>query len=588
MRVLAVVESAPVEGRLPVSLLFKVLFVGACKNTHHKLVLDSLRFLRGNHSENWRNLFIKHYILLLSGAKAPDDQFKDFKNHVLHVNQNYWGGAVTAAKNWYRQLVDHLGNQQWLEATYAAGVLSHYVSDPYMPLHTDQTETEGKIHRACEWSVACSYSELQQIVETDLGGYPAVELTDDDDWLGQLVRDGATSAHEHYSVILDHYNLAAGVKDPPAGLDQELKDRIGLQIARAVVSVSRVFDRAFEESGTSPPDTYVTLEGILASMQLPVHYVTKKLNDLKERAVVEAIYDEVQRTGKVLATLPEDEKMVRQLHAKEVVKKPLSELDAEKPGITGKMHGQGAPMRWRLSLPVVNESGQTSIMPKLLNFRRKKYLAEEAAAEAANAAAPPPPPTAPRSDLSPKTILPPLKDMTSRVDAPAASVPPPPKHVEREKESEENVDGQVGRFHLARERAVVDAPSIGPKMARRLEQIGIHTVNDLFEMNADTVAKKLNLSHVDARTVREWQAQSSLMCRVPGLRGHDAQLLVAAGITEAEQLVELRGRDLLEKVIAVCDSSAGERILRGGKRPDIKEVMDWIRASRQARSLQEA
>ena len=337
------------------SLLFKVLFCNGCKNLHHKLVLDSLRFMRGPHSENWRNLFVKHHTLLLSGASAPDDDFKDFKNHVLHVKENNWGGAVASAKRWYQRVVETVSDQAWFEAIYAVGVLSHYVTDPLLPMHTAMSESAGKVHHALEWSTYHTYSELQQIVETDLGGYPHVQLAEGGNWLDQTLREGATAAYEHYQPALDHYNLALGVKDPPSGLDQELKDRMAKQISLAAVTFARVLDRAIAESQTTPPDVFVTLEGMLATMQSPLPWMSQKMQNFRERAIVEAIYDEVQQTGKALLTLPEDEKIVRRLHAQEVLRVSLNELDAKKPEPTGRLHGKGAGIRWRLPLPVFHE-----------------------------------------------------------------------------------------------------------------------------------------------------------------------------------------------------------------------------------------
>ncbi len=600
------------------SLLFKVLFVSACKNTHHKLVLDSLRYLQSPEADSWRNLFVKHHVMLLTGSKAPDDQFKDFKNHVLHVNDNFWGGAISAAKLWYGRAVELLKNQSWVEAVYAAGVLSHYVTDPFMPFHTGQTEAEGKVHRACEWSIACSYSELQQILEMDLGGYPAVSVAEGDDWLGELIRDGAVSANQHYQVLIDHYNLAAGVKDPPTGLDQEIKDRVAKQIGLATVSCARVFDRLFAEARVSPPEVFVTLEGILATLQVPIKYVTKKLTDMKERAVVEAIYAEVQQTGKAVATLPEDERTVRKLHAQEVLKTPLAELDKQKPAPTGTEHGKGAGARWRLSLPVAWESGNAMsslLSPRKLLARWPKKATIDAVSTTtpeetppkAQAPAPPVVPPVPKTPPVPKPQPAPIQraaatpappppvtpNYSARVDQATNTTPPPPKRPEvaapRATSAEEGDESSPVnlRFHLELDAHVVDAPSIGPKMSKRLESMGITTVQDLLEANADLVAKKMNLNHVDARKVREWQAQASLVCRVPGLRGHDAQILVGVGVNEPEELAALKGRDLLAQVEPFCESSEGERILRGGTKPDLKEVMDWIRSARQARPLQQ-
>ena len=183
-------------------------FQSCCRNTHHKLAIDSLRHLRLESSDLWRDLFLKHYESFLLGAKVPDDQFKDFKNHVLHVRENYWGGACTAAQNWYERTVLAFRQQQWEDAVFAAGVLSHYFSDPHMPLHTGQTEEEGGIHRPAEWSIACSYDDLMQLLETSGGGYPEVTVPDQADWLSAMIRRGADFANRHYHALIDHYDVA--------------------------------------------------------------------------------------------------------------------------------------------------------------------------------------------------------------------------------------------------------------------------------------------------------------------------------------------------------------------------------------------
>jgi hypothetical protein len=74
------------------SLLYKVIFSSKSTSTHHKLALDALRHLQNPHADKWRNLFLKYHGAYLEGAKAPDKTFHDYKNHVLHVQENYWGG----------------------------------------------------------------------------------------------------------------------------------------------------------------------------------------------------------------------------------------------------------------------------------------------------------------------------------------------------------------------------------------------------------------------------------------------------------------------------------------------------------------
>ena len=133
------------------NLLFHTLYTQKCSSTHHKLAMDALRYLEAENQEHWVQLFLKHVELYTDGAKAPDKKFKDFRNHVLHVSENNWGGAVKTAELWYDRLIEKLKEKDWPRAVYSAGVLSHYVTDPLMPLHTGQSEDEGQVHKFIEW-----------------------------------------------------------------------------------------------------------------------------------------------------------------------------------------------------------------------------------------------------------------------------------------------------------------------------------------------------------------------------------------------------------------------------------------------------
>ncbi|MEM6776983.1 MAG: DUF4332 domain-containing protein [Planctomycetota bacterium] len=149
-------------------------------------------------------------------------------------------------------------------------------------------------------------------------------------------------------------------------------------------------------------------------------------------------------------------------------------------------------------------------------------------------------------------------------------------------------DASTWRFYLQRSDAVVEAPSIGPRMAGRLNRIGIASVDDLLRASAATVASQLNHRRIDASIVRAWQQQATLVCRIPMLRGHDAQFLVAADVTTAEAVAASQPARLFAAVDAVANSSEGRRIARGGRQPDLAEVTDWIRFAAEHRTLQAA
>lgn len=300
------------------NLLFRVLFAHSCRSTHHKLALDALRHLGGDYAEKWRNVMLAHHAPYLEGAKAPDNVFKDFRNHVLHVGDDFWGGAPAAAVRWYGLTLDALRAGDWPAAAYNAGVTSHYFTDPFMPFHTGQSEAENNIHRAAEWSITKSYDTLVALLEARLG-YPRVGVPIRDDWLEEMVKDGARHAHPSYDTLLRRYDFARGVKDPPAGLDDVCREHLARLLGLAAVGFARVLDMAFANAGVMPPAVSLTLPGFLATLNVPIKWVTNKLADAAERATVEAMYRELEATGKVERSLTDDVLAVREMHYSEVV-----------------------------------------------------------------------------------------------------------------------------------------------------------------------------------------------------------------------------------------------------------------------------
>lgn len=300
------------------NFLYRIVYAAHANGTHHKLALDALSHVDGPAAERWQNLFLKHVGAYLEGSKAPDNTFKDFKNHVLHVRDDYWGGAPEKAEEWYATLLAKLREGAWSEAAYAAGVLSHYFTDPFHPFHTGQTEAENAIHRACEWSINRSYDALAALGR-ERSAASEITATGGASWLMEMVCRGAETSNKQYEKLIAHYDIHRGVADPPAGLDDTARALVAELIAQASKAFARVLDRAFAESGIAPPEVSLTAEAFLAALQIPVKFIEKKLANAADRTQVLAMYHELQATGRVEATLPEDDRTVRDLHAKEVL-----------------------------------------------------------------------------------------------------------------------------------------------------------------------------------------------------------------------------------------------------------------------------
>lgn len=122
-------------------------------------------------------------------------------------------------------------------------------------------------------------------------------------------------------------------------------------------------------------------------------------------------------------------------------------------------------------------------------------------------------------------------------------------------------------------------------MGEKLNAIGIYTVDDLLNSDPQSLAEKLDHRRVDAEIILAWQQQATLVCRIPMIRGHDAQLLVAANVTTPEEVATFGANDLFALIDPISRSNEGKRIIRGGKLPDLEEVTEWIDMAKQNRDL---
>jgi predicted flap endonuclease-1-like 5' DNA nuclease len=158
----------------------------------------------------------------------------------------------------------------------------------------------------------------------------------------------------------------------------------------------------------------------------------------------------------------------------------------------------------------------------------------------------------------------------------------------RRKVKKRNAKPASLKFYLDLSDHVEAAPSIGPKTAERFEKIGISTVAEFLKFTAESMETKLKYKRISEEIIRVWQHQARLVCRIPNLRGHDSQLLVACGITEPETLATMQPQALYEIIAPFSETKKGLKIIRNGKKPDLEEVSNWISWASNFRSIQAA
>ena len=483
--------------------LVTILRAAHCRSTHHFFAVDALNLIETRRGRVLAQLLLRHHARYLAGAKDPDTRFRDFRNHVLHVADGCWGGATKSCEKWYRKLIECLDEGRWSESAYAAGVLSHYFTDPLMPLHTAQSKRESVVHRPLEWSVTKSYDRILE--QWRQGQYQVTfELAETDGWLSQAVTRSAEVAHRYYDELVHQYDLKAGAKRPTEGFDQHSIDILAGLFGIVLTGWARVLERAAEETASEIPRESLSVATLVAGIQMPVSWIVRRIASVSEQRAVRAIFDEYQRTGRVSKHLPEEVRTVSEDRRRD---REL-ERETQRAG----RRGTSNPIR-----------------------------------------------------KTPSTVE------ASVIPMDSAKVPNAPLNT-----------------NLSLADNLVDAPSIGPKTAKRFAGIGVTTVREFLAGEAGELATRLGTRWITADKIIDWQDQARLVCDVPGLCGYKSQLLVGVDCRSAKILVAEDAASLHARIVGFCATSAGKRVLRSSAVPNQPEVAKWIRQAAQSSPLRES
>jgi predicted RecB family nuclease len=134
----------------------------------------------------------------------------------------------------------------------------------------------------------------------------------------------------------------------------------------------------------------------------------------------------------------------------------------------------------------------------------------------------------------------------------------------------------------------VQAPSIGPKTARRLEAVGVRTIADLLKLEPEAGEEQIDARHISADVIRQWQATALLACTVPGLKSREAQALAACGVRDAAELADLDALDLCEAVARWGLTDEGQRAWGSAPAPNADDVATWIARAKRVTGASQA
>lgn len=543
-------------------LLMTILRAAHCRSTHHYMAIDALQRIETAPGKRLARLLLHHYDRYLTGAKDPDTRFRDFHNHVIHVRQGYWGGAPGKAIQWYARAAELFGKGQLGDAAHALGVLSHYVTDPMQPLHTAQSDAEKVLHRPIEWSITRSYPQLAELAG-ELPLEVRFDLSHRPGWLAAAILHGASVASQRYESLLDEYDLQAGKKDPPRGLNRSLQETIAELIALATTGWARILERAATEAeaqlGHTLPRVQLSVPALLATIQTPHRLWLRRIVHREEQAAVSALIDEFERTGDLQETLPAEWKTVQRstrVYQRERARRKARQARSTPPAKTAQKTESRVVESARLAeekiqLRVIRKPpADESVLAQQVRDAEKLEKQRRAALDRADRAI-----ARAESNRGNRE--------TNKADN-ATDVPP------------QRILNLPRRDCLSRSAPIVDAPSIGPKTAARFHAIGMETVGDLLDAEAESVARRLQTRWIDPELVRDWQCQTDLMTRLPRMRACDAKLLVGSGHATVTQIAAVTAKQLQAKIADFAATAEGRRALRGSQAPEHATLARWI------------
>lgn len=214
--------------------------------SHHAIVYEALTEL----DDDWVDVFEFYSSLMIGGSTYPDS-VGDWDNHLWYPNEPDGGGytAPIAIQRWMGFLINNLTIGNYEDAVFAAGVVSHYISDISWAVHTSDY-WDG--HSAIETAVN---SHIDEFTFGELVIYDNITTDTVDD----LAKEWATYANQYYDLAYDAYPDST-VSDNCV-TNATLKAAIEDMLTRSASNVLSVWVSAIKVAEFLPPTINIESSG---------------------------------------------------------------------------------------------------------------------------------------------------------------------------------------------------------------------------------------------------------------------------------------------------------------------------------------